>query len=257
MKNCLRKSAQPLKNPLPLFEVHHTSKARRANVTTLRFRHTCVRSVALGSLERPGAFRRNLRHFHGRRITREGQAAARIRDSLRDFPMFPCVWEAERRERTRHENVSRKKFDKQRWTTNSESRKTTRTAWRLAIECWGNVESGLLGGTVVNRERGLADDNPPRGLDSGAGQRERQLPLRAARPRVHPREGARGSWLVLEARGSHSVSQSLGRPAVRYEVGSVNERHASFYLRPCCCGPYLSPKETSSQAAARDSTSWR
>lgn len=43
-----------------------------------------------------------------------------------------------------------------------------------------------------------------------------------------------GSWLV--ARGSklaavtQSVSQSLGRPAVRYEVGSVNERDASFYL---------------------------
>ena len=37
-----------------------------------------------------------------------------------------------------------------------------------------------------------------------------------------------GSW--LEARGSHSVSQSLSRPAVRHEVGSVNERDASCFI---------------------------
>lgn len=59
---------------------------------------------------------------------------------------------------------------------------------------------------------------PPRGLAPGSGQPTRRQPRRSAETACAPTQG--GSW--LEARGSHSVNQSLSRPAARHEVGSTS-----------------------------------
>lgn len=74
--------------------------------------------------------------------------------------------------------------------------------------------------------------SPPTGTSLWSGPIGALVAFPRSETACAPTQG--GSW--LEARGSHSVSQSLSRPAVRYEVGSVNERNASFYLHPLLRG---------------------
>lgn len=98
-----------------------------------------------------------------------------------------------------------------------------RTARRLATKCWAWLAKGRSGGRGAPLARAL----PPSALAPGSGQPGRRQPRRSARTACAPTQG--GSW--LEARGSHSVNQSLSRPAARHEVGSASVvRHCA--LRP-------------------------
>lgn len=61
-------------------------------------------------------------------------------------------------------------------------------------------------------------ETPPRRLAPGPGQWQSCQPRRSLETACAPTQG--GSW--LEARGSHSVNQSLSRPAARHEVGPTD-----------------------------------
>ena len=157
-----------------------------------------------------------------------------------------CLWlhprlfmDARKKRRSRNEYATRgiegRFVRNSRKTTESyRDNETTRTAKRLAIECWKIVEQSLLGGTVVTRALRLADARPPRGPASGAGQSARSLPFHAVRPRVHPRRVARGSKLAAV---TQSVSHSVGpRCAMRWDLWT-NETRVFIYTR--CCGANL------------------
>lgn len=71
------------------------------------------------------------------------------------------------------------------------------------------------------------------GLAPGSGQWTGRQPRRTTETACAPTQG--GSW--LEARGSHSVNQSLSRPAARHEVGSTSvARCIRVTYRRCVCG---------------------
>lgn len=85
----------------------------------------------------------------------------------------------------------------------------------------GNRRVGFARRHGGERRAVIGGRAPPRRAVSRGGQWEGSSPLHVARPRVHPRRVARGSWLVARSSRqslSQSVSHSVGpRCAMRWD----------------------------------------